>query len=132
MTGFGRGTGHHEGVLATVEIATVNRKQAEVVIQLPRELTELESPIRKAVLEGISRGRAQVSIKLERENAEATELKVDHDLAVALHQALRQLGEEIGEDLSGVPVTLTWSPHPRPLPMAVASRWGSKMQSSPN
>ena len=100
MTGFGRGTGHHEGVLATVEIATVNRKQAEVVIQLSRELSELESSIRKTVLRSISRGRAQVSIKLERESAEASELQVNHELAVALHQALRQLGEEIGEELS--------------------------------
>ncbi len=100
MTGFGRGTGHHEGVLATVEVSTVNRKQAEVVIQLPRELAEMESGIRKTVLGAISRGRAQVSIKLERENAEASELQVNQDLAVALHQALRQLGEEIGEDLS--------------------------------
>ncbi|MGB0292002.1 MAG: YicC/YloC family endoribonuclease [Luteolibacter sp.] len=100
MTGFGRGTGQHEGVLATVEIATVNRKQAEVVIQLSRELSELESSIRKTVLGSISRGRAQVSIKLERESAEASELQVNHELAVALHQALRQLGEEIGEELS--------------------------------
>ena len=100
MTGFGRGTGHHEGVLATVEIATVNRKQAEVVIQLPRELAEQESGIRKTVLGAISRGRAQVSIKLERENSEASDLQVNHELAVALHQALRQLSEEIGEELS--------------------------------
>lgn len=99
MTGFGRGTGHHEGVLATVEIATVNRKQAEVVIQLPRELAELESGIRKTVLDAISRGRAQVSVKLEQENATSTEIQVDQDLAVALHQALRQLGGKIGEDL---------------------------------
>lgn len=100
MTGFGRGTGHHEGILATVEVATVNRKQAEVVIQLPRELAELESGIRKTVLESISRGRAQVAIKLERESSEATELQINQDLAVALHQAMHQLSEETGERLS--------------------------------
>jgi len=99
MTGFGRGAGHHQGVQATVEIATVNRKQAEVVVQLPRELAELESPIRKAVLEAISRGRAQVSIKLERENQAATELQVNQELALALQQALAQLGEQLGQDL---------------------------------
>lgn len=100
MTGFGRGTGHHEGVQATVEIATVNRKQAEVVIQLPRELAELESGIRKTVLEAISRGRAQVSIKLEREGSKSTELQVDQDLALALQKALSELGEQLGQDLS--------------------------------
>ena len=100
MTGFGRGSGHHEGVQATVEIATVNRKQAEVVIQLPRELAELESGIRKTVLDAISRGRAQVSIKLEREALEAGELQVNHGLAEALQQALAQLGKKLGQDLA--------------------------------
>lgn len=100
MTGFGRGTGHHGGVLATVEIATVNRKQAEVVIQLPRELAELESGIRKTVLDSISRGRAQVSIKLERENQAASEMQVNQDLALALQKALSQLGEQLGHNLS--------------------------------
>ena len=100
MTGFGRGAGHHAGVQATVEIATVNRKLAEVVIQLPRELTELESCIRKTVLDSISRGRAQVSIKLERENQAASELQVNQDLALALQKALSELGEQLGQDLS--------------------------------
>ncbi|MDX1679552.1 MAG: YicC/YloC family endoribonuclease [Akkermansiaceae bacterium] len=100
MTGFGRGSGQHEGVQASVEISTVNRKQAEVVIQMPRELAELESSIRKTVLGSISRGRAQVSIKLEQESAETTELKVDQGLASALQQAMTQLGEELGQDLT--------------------------------
>ncbi|MCE9638396.1 MAG: N-acetylornithine carbamoyltransferase, partial [Planctomycetes bacterium] len=34
---------------------------------------------------------------------------------------LLTLQEEFGPDLTGVPVTLTWAPHPRPLPMAVPS-----------
>ena len=100
MTGFGRGSGQHEGVQATVEIATVNRKQAEVVIQLPRELAELESGIRKTVLERISRGRAQVSVKLERDSGETAELQVNETLAVALQEALAQLGERLGQDLT--------------------------------
>lgn len=31
------------------------------------------------------------------------------------------LQEEFGSDLSGVPVTITWAPHPRALPLAVPS-----------
>lgn len=34
---------------------------------------------------------------------------------------LLTLQEEFGEDLTGVPVTLTWAPHPRALPLAVPS-----------
>jgi N-acetylornithine carbamoyltransferase len=34
---------------------------------------------------------------------------------------LLTMQEEFGEDLRGVPVTITWAPHPRALPMAVPS-----------
>ena len=66
MTGFGRGAAGTNAWHATVEISAVNRKQAEVVIQAPRELMEIESRIRKTTLEIVSRGRIQVSINLER------------------------------------------------------------------
>ena len=42
MTGFGRGSATTDEGTATVEISCVNRKQAEVVLQGPRELLELE------------------------------------------------------------------------------------------
>jgi N-acetylornithine carbamoyltransferase len=45
------------------------------------------------------------------------ESAMDHPLQALAD--LMTMQEEIGRDLSGVPVTLTWAPHPRPLPMAV-------------
>ena len=50
MTGFGRGSAATDAWQATIEISAVNRKQAEVVVQAPRELNELDARIRKAVL----------------------------------------------------------------------------------
>ncbi len=47
------------------------------------------------------------------------ESALDHPLQALAD--LLTLQEEIGEDLSGVPVTLTWAPHPKALPMAVAA-----------
>jgi uncharacterized protein YicC (UPF0701 family) len=47
MTGFGRGSASTSDWTATVEISSVNRKQAEIVVQAPRELAELEARIRK-------------------------------------------------------------------------------------
>ena len=66
MTGFGRGSAATDAWLASVEIGSVNRKQAEVVVQAPRELNELDARIRKAVLAVVSRGRIQVSVNVER------------------------------------------------------------------
>ncbi len=96
MTGFGRGSATMDGWLATVEISSVNRKQAEVVIQAPRELNELDTRIRKAVLACVSRGRVQVSINLERSQNAVTDFKIDTSLALAFTNAFRELGEVIG------------------------------------
>jgi uncharacterized protein (TIGR00255 family) len=88
MTGFGRGSASAEEGTATVEIACVNRKQAEVVIQAPRELLELEPKIRKAVLNAISRGRIQVSIQFERATGQSAPSSVDLRLVDALESAI--------------------------------------------
>lgn len=100
MTGFGRGTASGSQWHASVEISTVNRKQAEIVVQAPRELAELESRIRSRALESISRGRAQISISLESVGQTAPEVRIDKDLAKALNQAFAELGSELGTDLS--------------------------------
>ncbi len=96
MTGFGRGTATIQVWRANVEISAVNRKQAEVVLQAPRELLELDARIRKLVMSQVSRGRIQVSITLERVSGAESAIRVDADLARAFHQAFVQLGESVG------------------------------------
>jgi len=99
MTGFGRGSGATDAWHATVEIHSVNRKQAEVVVQGPRELMELEGRIRKAVLGVISRGRIQVTLNLERADGAAAAIQVDVALARAFHNAFIELGKTVGHDV---------------------------------
>jgi uncharacterized protein (TIGR00255 family) len=99
MTGFGRGSGATDEWHATVEINSINRKQAEVVLQAPRELAELEGRIRKAVLGVVSRGRIQVAVSLERAQGAAATIRVDAALARAFHHAFIELGEAVGHAL---------------------------------
>lgn len=96
MTGFGRGTSATGDWIANVELSSVNRKQAEVVLQAARGLGELEARIRKSVLEVISRGRVQVSISVESTGGSATSFHVDRALAVAFAKAFAELGEATG------------------------------------
>jgi len=96
MTGFGRGCGTTDAWLATVEISAVNRKQAEVVVQAPRELNVLDARIRKAVLGVISRGRIQVSITIEPAGGAAAGFKINTDAALAFSKAFGQLGRTVG------------------------------------
>ena len=53
MTGYGRGETDHEGTKFTVELNSVNRKQSDVVVNLPRDLVELEPRIRQTINENI-------------------------------------------------------------------------------
>lgn len=99
MTGFGRGSAATTTWHAGVEISAVNRKQAEVVIQAPRELNELEARIRKAVLAVVSRGRIQVAISLERSQGSSADFSINPALALAFSAALIELGITVGQPL---------------------------------
>ena len=99
MTGFGRGTMSTDKWHAAVEINSVNRKQAEVVVQMPRELAELEARIRKTVLGVVSRGRIQVSINLERGHAALASIRVDEVLARAFRSAFADLSTAAGHEV---------------------------------
>lgn len=100
MTGFGRGSATADEGTATVEIACVNRKQAEVVVQSAREFTELEPKIRKAVLNTISRGRIQVSIQFERPLGDAAPVRVDLRLVGALESAFESISAHTGRNVA--------------------------------
>jgi uncharacterized protein (TIGR00255 family) len=64
MTGYGRGTATLEGRQIAVELSSVNRKQAEIALSLPRSLTELEPRVRDEINTHISRGRLTVAVAL--------------------------------------------------------------------
>jgi len=64
MTGYGRGTAGFEGRQIAVELSSVNRKQAEIALSLPRALLELEPRVRDEINAHISRGRLTVAVGL--------------------------------------------------------------------
>ena len=99
MTGFGRGSAATATWLARVEISTVNRKQAEVVVQLPRELAEIDGRVRKQVQAVVSRGRVQVAVTLEPAVTGTAAAQVDATLARAFEDAFAELSTVIGRQV---------------------------------
>lgn len=65
MTGYGRGEAAQNGIKVTVEVSSVNRKQGEVQVNLPRELDALEPRVREAIHQRIARGRLSARILLQ-------------------------------------------------------------------
>jgi uncharacterized protein (TIGR00255 family) len=91
MTGYGRGETDHDGTKFTVELNSVNRKQSDVVINLPRDLVELEPRIRQTINENISRGRTNATVSLH----SGANVALNTDLARSYHEAMRSLQKEL-------------------------------------
>ena len=95
MTGYGRGDADHAGTKISVELNSVNRKQSDIVINLPRDLTPLEPRIRQTINEKISRGRMNVMIGLQQSVNGASALALDTALARSYHDAMLTLQKEL-------------------------------------
>jgi uncharacterized protein (TIGR00255 family) len=96
MTGYGRGECARGGYKATVELSSVNRKQAELQVILPRELEVLEAQVRDVVNRVVSRGKVTARIMLHAAgNAAAPRLLVNRRLAQAYARELRHLAREL-------------------------------------
>ena len=96
MTGYGRGDAGKDGFKFTVELNSINRKQSDISINLPKELIELESRIRDEINAHLSRGRINVVVAFHRSNAKAEDqVELDMGLAKAYHRAIQKLQKEI-------------------------------------
>lgn len=95
MTGYGRGEVDRGGVKFSVELHSVNRKQSDIVINLPRELAALEPRIRQAINEKLSRGRTSVLVSCQDGANGTRKLALDTALARSYHDAMRALQKEL-------------------------------------
>lgn len=90
MTGYGRGEAADDTAKFTVEINAVNRKQSEIVMNLPRDLAALETRVRDTINSRISRGRINLALHAQNANG-AGKLALDTQLARSYHDAMRRL-----------------------------------------
>ena len=98
MTGFGRGDATINGWKIDVELSGVNRKQADIAINLPSALMELEAEARTLIANSISRGRIGAKISLSHTDASESRLIFDDALAREYVAAAKQIAEETGID----------------------------------
>jgi uncharacterized protein (TIGR00255 family) len=95
MTGYGRGETDYQGTKFSVELNSVNRKQSDIVINLPRDLAGLEPRIRQTINENISRGRTNVIVTFHNGPNGMRNLALDIELARSYHQAMRALQRDL-------------------------------------
>lgn len=96
MTGYGRGDAARDGCKVTVEIGSVNRKQCEIALNLPRELEALEARVRDEVNRRVARGRLTVRVTLHWADRQwASKVRLNVPLAKAYAKELARLGREL-------------------------------------
>ena len=95
MTGYGRGQSSQNGSNFSVELNSVNRKQSDVVVTLPRELIELEPRVRDVINTEVARGRLNVVIAAHHTAARTQSVALDTDLARTYYRAMVDLQKEL-------------------------------------
>lgn len=95
MTGYGRGEQAQDGIRVTVELRSVNRKQAEILVRLPRELESHEPRLRDELTRTVSRGRVECQVVLEHPGTN-TGTAIDRTVAAAYAAELKSLAQELG------------------------------------
>ena len=98
MTGFGTGEANRLPWRCGVEIQSVNRKQLDVVVSLPKNLVQLERPLRQLVQERVSRGRISVKVVFETDedaDYESAQLTVCQSLAREYARRYQDLVEQL-------------------------------------
>lgn len=93
MTGYGRGEAVRSGLHFEAEVSSVNRRQLDVVPQLPREAALHEGLVRRLVAAHATRGRVTVKLRIAHEAGSGRRLQVDQAL---LDEYRRVLGLLLG------------------------------------
>ena len=96
MTGYGRGECARDGFKVTVELSSVNRKQAEIYTNLPREMDLLEAPSRDAINRRIARGRVTARVSLHAGDGKlSARMHLNAPLAKAYARELNRLAKQL-------------------------------------
>src|SRR5665213_1822736 len=91
MTGYGRGECAEQGFKITLEVSSVNRKQTEIAVNLPRDLEVLEAQIRDEINRRVARGRVTVRVSVHAAEGAAGQMRINSALAKIYAKELRAL-----------------------------------------
>ncbi|MBR0507452.1 MAG: YicC family protein [Clostridia bacterium] len=90
MTGYGKGVASLDGRELAVELKSVNHRFLDVSMRLPRVLSCIEDPLRKAIADRLSRGHVDVFVNYRNTRNDAKTVRVDETLLSAYVRAARE------------------------------------------
>ena len=88
MTGFGKSNGVFESKKVSIEIRSLNSKGLDLNVKIPSTSRELETDIRKIVVENLDRGKVDLGIYIESATNTSNDL-INHELATKYYHELK-------------------------------------------
>lgn len=93
MTGFGRAQKEIDGYVITVEIKSVNHRYFEFSSRVPRQYGFLDEKLKSYINGKVSRGKIECYVTIEALNTDTADVVVNHTLATAYVNALKEIAE---------------------------------------
>lgn len=97
MTGFGKATAEINGKKFSVEIKTLNSKQADISVRMPSLFKEKEFAIRSLINQELERGKIDFSLSFET-LGETNNFSVNKDLFKKYYNELAVMANELGQN----------------------------------
>lgn len=97
MTGFGRASGAISArYFVTVTTKSVNHRFLELSVRLPEYLWDMEAPLRALASEHFSRGKMDLSVRVQRTQQPEYNVRINTTIANQVIPQLRSIAEELG------------------------------------
>ena len=94
MTGYGSAKGAAAGFEVSIEIKSVNNRNLETAVRLPRSFLFAESAVKNTVAGHISRGKVDVFISVSSGEADDVRVSVNESLLKGYLNALKDISEK--------------------------------------
>ena len=103
MTGFGKAVNEFENKKVTIEIKSLNSKQADIIAKIPSLYKEKEMELRNMLTKALNRGKIELSVWIDQNEVEK---KIQFNKAVIknYHLQLSELAESLNRDVSNEPI----------------------------
>lgn len=95
MTGFGEGSATSAGICVTVELSSVNRKQLDINVSLPRNLVTLDAQVQSMIRTEFTRGRVSGIVRVDATDGFTGTVTVDRKLAGKYVEELRRTAAKL-------------------------------------
>ena len=97
MTGFGRASGAISArYFVTITAKSVNHRFLELGVRLPEYLWDMEAPLRAIASEVFSRGKIDLSVRVQRTQQPEYSVRINTQIANQVIPQLKSIAEELG------------------------------------